>query len=115
MTAERKTELDALRMEIQQRTGKTPEALYEEREKRVREAIELKEPDRVPISLNADPSTHAGIRRSAAYYDPAAWKKATRQIHLDFEPDMANAGFANSGPAWEALEMRNGGAVQVST
>ena len=36
------------RDEIQKRTGRTPEELYEEREKRVRDAIQLKEPDRVP-------------------------------------------------------------------
>jgi hypothetical protein len=100
-------DLQTLRTEIEKRTGKSPEYLYEEREKRVREAIELKEPDRIPILVNPDPSTYAGIPRSAAYYDPVAWKLATRQITLDFEPDLANAGFASAGPAWDALGVKN--------
>ncbi|MFC1949565.1 hypothetical protein ACFLW0_05280, partial [Chloroflexota bacterium] len=40
-----------LRDEIEKKTGKSPEELYEEREKRLRDAIELKEPDRVPVAL----------------------------------------------------------------
>jgi hypothetical protein len=99
--------LQTLRKEIENRTGKTTEQLYEEREKRVRDAIELKEPDRIPILVNPDPSHHAGIPRSAAYYDPVAWKLATRQITLDFEPDLSNAGFASSGLTWEALDVKN--------
>jgi hypothetical protein len=31
--------------------GKTPQQLYAEREKRLRDAVELKPPDRIPISL----------------------------------------------------------------
>ncbi|MFC2012370.1 uroporphyrinogen decarboxylase family protein [Chloroflexota bacterium] len=99
--------LQALREEIERKTGKTPEQLYEEREKRVRDAIELKEPDRVPMWINTDPSVRAGISRSAAYYDPVAWKLAIRQSTLAFDPDLCNAGFANSGPAWEALDVKS--------
>jgi hypothetical protein len=99
--------LQKSREEIRQKTGKTPEQLYEEREKRVREAIELKEPDRVPIFINASPAHHSGIPQSAAYYDPVAWKMAVRQITLDFEPDLANAGFASPGATMEALDVKN--------
>ena len=99
--------LQSLREKIERETGKTPEQLYEEREKRVRDAIELKEPDRVPFWINADPSSRYGIPHSAAYYDPVAWKEAIRKIVLDFEPDLCNAGFPNSGPALEALDVKN--------
>jgi hypothetical protein len=100
-------ELTALRAEIQQKSGKTPEQLYEEREKRVREAIELKKPDRVPLFIMTDPSRHLGIPHAAAYYDPLAWKTGIRQLTLEYEPDMAMAGFANSGAAWEILDVKN--------
>lgn len=103
----RAKDLPALRAEIERKTGKTPEQLYEEREKRVREAIELKEPDRIPVFINASPATFLGIPHSAAYYDPVTWKLGIRQLTLDFEPDTCNAGFANSGLTWEALEVKN--------
>jgi len=100
-------ELQDIREQIERKTGKTTEQLYEEREKRVRDAIELREPDRVPLSLFVDPHIHAGIRKSAAYYDPIGYKRAMRQITLDFEPDMCNTGLPTSGPALEALDVKN--------
>jgi len=100
-------ELKSLKEEIEWKTGKTTEQLYEEREKRARDTIELREPDRVPIALFVDPHIHAGIHKSAAYYDPIAYKRAMRQIILDFEPDMCNTGLPTSGPALEALDVRN--------
>ena len=100
-------EIQLLREEIEKRTGKTPEQLYDEREKRVRDVINLKEPDRVPLMIHADPAGRCGIPRSAAYYDPVAWKLANRQIIMEFEPDMAHAGFAESGLTMEALEVKN--------
>lgn len=99
--------LQALREEITQKTGKTPEQLYEEREKRIRDAIELKEPDRVPLWIMPDPVARRGVNRAAAYYDPVAWKEAIRDEVLDFEPDMSSAGFGNSGASWEALCVQN--------
>lgn len=100
-------ELQVLREEIERHKGKTTEQLYEEREKRVRDAIELREPDRVPFSINVNTSKYTGIHNSAAYYDPIAWKTAMRQITLDFEPDMCNAGLPTSGLALEALDVKN--------
>ena len=96
-----------IKEEIERKHGKTTEQLYEEREKRVRDAIELKEPDRIPLSINADPSNYTNIQRSAAYYDPIGWKRATRQVIVDFEPDVCNAGLPTSGNALEALGVTN--------
>jgi hypothetical protein len=82
-----------LRAEIEKKHGKTPEQLYEEREKRVRDAIELREPDRVPTSfrLTYFPATYTGIPKSVAYYDPARWNKAVIRTILDFDPDMSQS------------------------
>ncbi|MEE8414360.1 MAG: hypothetical protein V3R96_07400 [Dehalococcoidales bacterium] len=93
--------------EIERKHGKTAEQLYQEREKRARDAIELKVPDRIPLSLNVDPSKYTDIQRSAAYYDPIGWKRASRQVTVEFEPDLCNAGLPMSGPALEALEVTN--------
>ena len=96
-----------LRDKIEKETGKTPEQLYEEREKRVRDAIELKEPDRVPLFYFTSPVGRNGLKRSDAYYSPLEWKEATRDITLELEPDMSNPGFPASGTAWEALDVKN--------
>jgi hypothetical protein len=96
-----------LKTKIEKKYGKTVEELYTEREKRANDAIDLKEPDRIPLSLNADPCHFAGIPQSAAYYDPITYKKATRQVTIDFEPDLCNAGLPNSGAAWESLGVTN--------
>jgi len=104
---EYKKELYALKSEIEEKTGRTTEQLYEEREKRVKGVIELKVPDRVPFTINLNTSKYCGIPNSAAYYDPIGWKKTMRQITLDFEPDMCNAGLPTSGAALEILDVKN--------
>lgn len=100
-------EQQSLKVEIEKTAGKTVEQLYEEREKRVRDAIELKVPDRVPLMVAVNTSLYAGIPNSTAYYDPIGWKRAMRQITLDFEPDMCNAGLPTSGQALEILDVNN--------
>jgi hypothetical protein len=100
-------ELELLKKEIEEKTGKSPEQLYEEREKRVRDVIELKVPDRVPLTVDVKTSLYPGIPNSAAYYDPIGFKRAVRQVTLDFEPDMCNAGLPMSGNALEALGVTN--------
>jgi hypothetical protein len=96
-----------LKEQIEKRTGKSTEQLYEEREKRTRDAIELKEPDRVPLSVTIDTQIYTGVPNSAAYYDPIAFKRAMRKITVDFEPDMCNTGLPTSGAALEVLGVTN--------
>ncbi len=96
-----------LREKIENQTGKTADLNYQEREKRVRDAIELKEPDRVPMWVLPDPAKYAGLPRSAEYYDPVAWKRALIQQTIDLEPDLSLAGFGTSGHIWDALEVKN--------
>jgi len=100
-------EIRALRQEIQQRTGKTPEQLYDERETRIRDSIFLKQPDRIPLFIFPDPCAHYNVRQSAAYYDPAAWRQALIRENLDFEPDMASANFSTSGETLATLDVKN--------
>jgi uroporphyrinogen-III decarboxylase len=96
--------------EVRRQTGKAPEQLYDERERRVRDAIELREPDRVPVRLetHAFPARYAGIPMAAKYYDIDAWKEATKKTVLDFEPDIYQATVtAESGVAFELLDPRH--------
>jgi hypothetical protein len=96
-----------IKAEIERKNRKTTDQLYAEREKRAKDATELRIPDRVPLSINADPANYTSIKRSAAYYDPIGWKRAVRQITVDFEPDMSNAGLPMSGDALETLGVVN--------
>jgi hypothetical protein len=99
--------LQALREEIERKTGKTPEQLYDEREKRVRDTIELKEPDRVPLWVDPDIPKYSGLPRSAAYYEPAAWKEAVINANVDFQPDLCTPAMGIPGLTWEALDVKN--------
>jgi hypothetical protein len=102
--------LATLRKEIEKKTGKTPEELYAEREKRTRDAVELREPDRVPVRLetHAFPAKYAGVTVSASFYDPITWIDATQKTILDMEPDMyqATVGF-HSGQAMDLLDPKH--------
>ena len=96
-----------LRDEIEKKHGKTPEELYEEREKRVRDAIVLREPDRVPVSLRFVhfPGYYVGIPNSTAYYDPVTWRKAVMKTIIDFEPDIyMNSSGMSSGSVMDILQ-----------
>jgi hypothetical protein len=100
-------EIKALREQIQQETGKTPEQLYEEREKRVRDSINLTQPDRIPLFVFPDPGSLYGVPQSAAYYDPSAWRKAIIRQVVDFKPDMTSGNFSTSGETLEVLDVKN--------
>lgn len=80
------------REEIEKRTGKTPEQLYEEREKRITDVIQLKVPDRIPVHIRGNyfAVKYAGIPASAVFYDRAAYSEAIVKTLLDFDPDIWN-------------------------
>ncbi|MFC1900020.1 uroporphyrinogen decarboxylase family protein [Chloroflexota bacterium] len=93
--------------EIEKKHGKSVEELRQEREKRVLDAMQLKEPDRVPVTINAGgfAAKYAGIPLSSMYYDPAAYNEACLKVLLDFEPDSGGAAAGtNSGLMLELLE-----------
>ncbi len=106
-TAIHRKEIHQLREEIERRTGKTAEQLYEEREKRIRDATNLKEADRVPLFMFPDPAAHFKLPQSAAYYDPVAWRQALIKETLYFEPDTAYSGLSTSGESLTALDVKN--------
>lgn len=88
--------------------GKTPEQLYQEREKRVTDAIQLKIPDRVPIStiFGYFPAKYAGITCEDAFYDYDKWLMAYKKTVLDFEPDIAHLWQFFPGTVLEYLDPR---------
>jgi len=69
---------------------KTPQELFQEREKRVNDAIQLKEPDRVPVMslFGFFPARCAGITFEEAMYDYDKMMKAWVDTTVQFQPDM---------------------------
>ena len=105
--AKYRKESQLLKKEIEERTGKTIEQLYAERARRVRDVIELREPDRVPFSVLVEPHRYSGIPNSAAYYDPITLKRTMRKMAVDLEPDMGESGFPSCGAAMTELGVQN--------
>jgi len=96
-----------LKQQIEERAGKKVEELYNERNKRVRAAVELKTTDRVPFSLMVEVQSFAGVPNAAAYYDPLKMKRAMRQAAVELEPDMAEGGFPSCGAAMTEMDVKN--------
>lgn len=95
--------------EIEKRHGKSIQQLVEEREKRVKDAIELREPDRVPVMLGTGvfAARYSGLTASSMYYDHAAYREACKKMLLDFEPDDTTVrGAGSSGFIMELLDDR---------
>jgi uroporphyrinogen-III decarboxylase len=84
----------------------SPHELYEEREKRLRDAIELKKPDRVPVVLatNYFPARYVeGVTASDSFYNHRVWREAVKKTIIDFDPDIIVPEFGGSGKALERL------------
>jgi hypothetical protein len=86
------------------------EADYKARVERIVAAIELREPDRVPICLNIGywPAALAGMTAREAMTDPVRAGQAWVDFNLRFEPDGAVPPLpgANSAQMLEALDYR---------
>ncbi len=69
--------------------SKTPKELYEERDGRINDAIELRIPDRIPLNLSFGyfPASYTGTSFKNAWYDCDAWLDVTKKTVLDFAPD----------------------------
>jgi uroporphyrinogen-III decarboxylase len=87
---------------------KSQQELYQEKEKRTKDAIELKVPDRVPIEMAFQyfPARYAGISSSAAYYDADAWLAACKKTLLDFDVDLPSLQGYFPGKVLELIEPR---------
>jgi hypothetical protein len=86
--------------------GQTAAELYREREHRIMTAIELKVPDRVPVSMPFSyfPAKFAGVTPQDAFYDFGKWKKAYIQTALYFAPDRCSLSGNQSGRMLEILD-----------
>ena len=86
----------------------SPKQLYDERARRVEDAIQLKVPDRVPVvlSLGYFPAKYGGITCQDAFYSPAKWKEASIKTVVDFQPDAYIGLGPDCGPALEALDFK---------
>ena len=86
---------------------KSPDVLMAERRKRIEDAIQLKQPDRVPIFIMQElfPATYAGITYKDAFYDQEKWLAANEKTILDFAPDAFFGMLASTmhGKVWERL------------
>lgn len=89
---------------------KTPEELFKERIKRVEDAIQLKVPDRVPITpfFGFFSAKYAGVTCEELMYDYDKLGVVERKTILDFQPDMyVNPyTYALLGPLMEALDYK---------
>ncbi len=86
------------------------EILYNERKKRISDAIELKVPDRVPIasSFAFFPARYCGRTMKEMMYDPEVLWEAELKATLDFEPDLTRNPFPGTlmGPLLDVLDYR---------
>lgn len=102
--------LKKLKENIEKKNGKPVEQLYREKQQRLWDAIEMKQPDRVPVILGGTyfAAKYAGLPYSSAYYDPIAWKNGYITMIADFEPDTwGTGGEFTSGFALETLDTKN--------
>ncbi|MFC1920820.1 uroporphyrinogen decarboxylase family protein [Chloroflexota bacterium] len=90
--------------------AKTAEELYREREKRVSDAVQLKEPDRVPFMsmFHFFPAKYAGISFEQVMYDYDKLAEASKRVITDFEFDTYFNPFSlvAYGPLMEALDFK---------
>jgi hypothetical protein len=68
----------------------SPAELYQQKEKRILDAMALRKPDRVPISpmFGFFPTRYAGMTIQETMYDPDKLWKAHWATMVEFEPDM---------------------------
>ena len=87
---------------------KTAETLYRERLGRIKDAIQLKIPDRVPVlaSFRYFAARHAGMTYEDVYYKPGKWIEANKKVIIEFQPDMYYPPFTESGKAYEILGLK---------
>ena len=87
---------------------------YDEKLKRLNDALELREPDRVPIDVDGGKFmiNYAGYKMKDAVYDTSLeiYREACIKFLRDFDPDMvtdSSANFFGEGPGHELTESKN--------
>jgi uroporphyrinogen-III decarboxylase len=90
--------------------AETSEALYKAREKRVLDAVALKTPDRVPITVSFYyfPARYYGCSFKDMTYDYDKMFDVTMRVHREFEPDLAQSPFPVMlpGPLLDVVDYR---------
>ena len=88
----------------------SPAEMYQEREKRVLDAIALRVPDRVPLLVFFAffPAKYCGMTVQELMYDPEKLFEAQWKTMVDFAPDMDNNPFGLRllGPILETLDFK---------
>lgn len=91
------------------KSKKSFQELFQEREKRIKDVVELRVPDKVPLrfSLAYFPAKYCGITTKAAFYDSKQWKEACKKTLVDFDADcyLPSTG-GGVGQAMEILGVR---------
>lgn len=85
--------------------SKSPEQLLAERTQRIRDVIDLKQPDRIPISLGFGymlPEI-GGITRQEFHDNPAKAQELLEKAALQYQPDLASGAFGLGNGASVAL------------
>ncbi len=90
---------------------KTNEELYKERTKRVEDAVQLKVPDRVPVTpiFGYFYAKYAGITPEEAHYDYDKWRMAVKKTVMDFQPDLVENprhAILTPGPMLEIVDFK---------
>ncbi len=89
---------------------KKAEELFQERTRRVEDAVQLKVPDRVPFlpTFSFFPAKYAGISFEEAMYDYGKLAEVSKKAIMDFKPDMYMNPFSQIalGPLMEVLDYR---------
>ncbi|OQY16233.1 MAG: hypothetical protein B6I32_03990 [Desulfobacterium sp. 4572_20] len=92
--------------------NKSPEELYKERLGRYEDALQLKEPDRVPLVWSDGGSYFAAkyvdMPIKDAFYDAKKWFNANKQVAADYEPDMCLSPHFYSGRVLDLLGDKTG-------
>lgn len=88
LVEERERRQERLREAVEKKYGKPAKQLYEEREKRYRDAIELREPDRVPVCVEMDWIPGGHVKTAERFRDAGAWWEAGKEAIVDLEPDI---------------------------
>jgi uroporphyrinogen-III decarboxylase len=94
--------------EVKINMQKTAAVLYKEREKRINDAIQLKEPDRVPIWFHDTgffPAKYAGLTFQDAMYNIDKLFTAYKKTMNDFEPDAFSSPYTVVHVPGEAHDM----------
>lgn len=103
--------------------GKSNEQLFAERAKRLQDALELKQPDRIPLNMPAGYllADYAGITHEELLFNTVKAQEILEQFACEFEPDTLIGLFNAPGPSlalgdrmtkWPGVQLTANGSYQ---